>query len=82
MTLELAVARKTRTLKNKRRFSARRLIALRERKGWSALRLADEMGVTGQTIANWESGKMPSIDSFLDLADVLGVTEAELTERA
>jgi transcriptional regulator with XRE-family HTH domain len=57
-----------------------RLRALREERGWSQLRLADEAGVRQATISLLESGKVRRLDTdVLDrLAAALRVTPLEL----
>lgn len=69
-------------VKPTRKFSPRKLVALRSTKGWSPVRLADEMGVHPNTVKNWEEGSNdPTLDAFLKLVDVLGCMEAELVDR-
>jgi transcriptional regulator with XRE-family HTH domain len=57
-----------------------RLRALREERGWSQLRLADEAGVRQATISLLESGKVRRLDTeVLDrLAAALGVKPLDL----
>jgi transcriptional regulator with XRE-family HTH domain len=57
-----------------------RLRALREERGWSQLRLADEAGVRQATISLLESGKVRRLDTeVLDrLAAALRVTPLDL----
>lgn len=52
-----------------RRFSAKRLKAFRERMGLSAPDLASLLGVSAQSIYNWENGAVrPSDDTIVALA--------------
>ncbi len=52
---------------------------LRERKGWTQLQLANEVGVTPSTIYNWERGRfVPRVGQLRDLAKVLGVRMDEI----
>ena len=57
-----------------------RLRALREERGWSQLRLADEAGVRQATVSLLESGKVRRLDTeVLDrLAAALKVTPLDL----
>ena len=52
---------------------------LRERKGWTQLQLANEVGVTPSTIYNWERGRfVPRVGQLRDLAKALGVRMDEI----
>ena len=52
---------------------------LREKKGWTQLELANEIGVTPSTIYNWERGRfVPRLAQLRDLARVLGVRMDEM----
>lgn len=54
---------------------AERIKNLRRVKGISEEQLADEMGVTCQSIEEWESGKsIPDIEMLIDLSDYFDVT--------
>lgn len=56
-----------------------RLRELRTRKGISLQRLADEIGVLRNYVSQLESGdKMPSMDTFIRIANILEVTADEL----
>ena len=55
----------------------------REEKGISALKLADEIGVSKVAIHAFERGaKSPSVNTFIAIADVLGITPAKLLTYA
>ncbi len=52
---------------------------LRESRGWRQADLAEKMGVSTQTVANYESGRRwPEIDYIKEMAKAFGVAEAEL----
>ena len=56
-----------------------RLRELRTRKGISLQRLADDIGVLRNYVSQLESGdKMPSMDTFIRIANILEVTADEL----
>ena len=56
-----------------------RLKDARVKKGMTIQRLADEVGVMGNYISQMESGdKMPSMDTFIRLANALDVTADDL----
>lgn len=64
-----------------RQFSRRKLQKKRKSLGWTETKLAGELGVTAQTIKNWEAGENePSLPLFLRLCDVLKVEERELVD--
>lgn len=64
-----------------RQFSARKLQRARKAKGWSEMRLADELDVSLTTVKNWEGkANEPSLPLFLKLCDVLGVEERDLVD--
>jgi len=53
----------------------RRIAALRKEKGLSQMELADAMGISFQSVSNWERGNtMPDISRLPELAGILGVT--------
>lgn len=55
---------------------------LRKKKGLSQEQLAEYMGVTRQTISNWELGESsPDIKQAKELADIFGVTIDGLVNR-
>jgi len=52
-----------------------KLIDLRRREGWSQERLAEELGVTRQSVSKWEMGTaMPELGKLISLSDLFGVT--------
>ncbi len=53
---------------------------LRELHDWKQQEVADALGVTRSTYANYESGRRsPDIDTLMRLADVYGISLDELT---
>ena len=55
---------------------------LRTAKGWSKVKLADELGTHYNTIKHWETGRNePSVFFCILLADVFDVTLDELCCR-
>lgn len=59
-----------------------RLRELRRRKKLSQAKLGKLMGVTGQTILNWESGIFePNIDQLITLANIFNVSVDYLIGR-
>jgi transcriptional regulator with XRE-family HTH domain len=64
-----------------RQFGKRKLAKARKAKGWSEMRLADEIGSSLSSVKNWEAGtNEPSLPLFLRLCDVLGVQERDLID--
>ncbi len=56
-----------------------KLLALRKRSGMSQQEVADAVGVTRQTISNWELGQgSPALDKAAELARLYGVTLDDL----
>lgn len=58
--------------------------AARAGKGWSQADLAERMGVTTNTIQNWESGRRKAprdLETFIKLCDELGVSADALLGR-
>lgn len=54
---------------------ADKIIALRKQKGWSQEELAEQLGVSRQSISKWESMQMvPSLDKIVKLAEVFAVS--------
>ena len=52
-----------------------KLLTLRRRAGMSQQEVADAIGVTRQTISNWELGQgAPALDKASELARLYGVT--------
>ena len=55
------------------------LIQLRDKYGLSQQEFADRLGVTRQTVSNWEQGQgAPSLDKAAELARLYGVTLDDL----
>jgi len=53
--------------------------AARKKAGLTQVGLADRMGTTYQTVAQWETGKRnPKLESLFKIADALGVSWVEL----
>jgi transcriptional regulator with XRE-family HTH domain len=51
----------------------------RERRGWTQLQVAIQLGVTPVTIYNWERGKSePRVSQFRQLSRLLGVSMDDL----
>lgn len=51
----------------------------RVRMGWTQAELAEKIGVTQSTVAQWEKGKtLPTGSKLAKVADVLGITVDEL----
>ena len=56
-----------------------KLATLRKRTGMSQQEVADAIGVTRQTISNWELGQgSPALDKAAELARLYGVTLNDL----
>ena len=59
-----------------------RLRELRNKSGLTQNEIANKLGVSGQTILNWENGIYePKINQLIQLADLFGVTVDYLIER-
>lgn len=56
-----------------------KLLALRKRSGMSQQEVASAIGVTRQTVGNWELGQgSPALDKAAELARLYGVTLDDL----
>lgn len=56
-----------------------RLLKLRKEKGLSQEELANELGVSRQTVSKWETGEsMPDFDKIIPLCEFYGITSDEL----
>ncbi|MCI8347073.1 MAG: helix-turn-helix domain-containing protein [Bacilli bacterium] len=56
-----------------------RLLELRKQKGFSQEEVADQVGVTRQTVSKWEVGESkPDFDKIIPLCDLFSVTTEEL----
>ena len=54
---------------------ADKLIELRKRSGWSQEDLAEQMGVTRQSVSKWEGAQsVPELEKILQLARIFGVS--------
>lgn len=52
-----------------------RISELRTESGWSQVKLAEKIGVTKQTVSNWENENIqPSIEMLVRLANLFNVT--------
>lgn len=59
-----------------------RLKELRNKSGYTQKKIASKLGVSGQTILNWENGiHEPNINQLIQLADLFNVTVDYLIER-
>ena len=59
-----------------------RLRELRNKSGLTQNEIANKLGVSGQTILNWENGIYePKINQLIQLAELFGVTVDYLIER-
>jgi transcriptional regulator with XRE-family HTH domain len=45
----------------------------RKAKGWTQLDLAQALGITQQTVANWEAGSIPKGNRIAPLSQALGI---------
>lgn len=54
---------------------ADKIINLRKRNGWSQEQLADQLGVSRQSISKWESGlSIPDLDKIIKMSGLFGVS--------
>lgn len=61
---------------------AEKLLALRTEKGLSQEDLAEQMGVSRQSVSKWETGQsVPDLDKIIRLADLFDVTADELVRE-
>ena len=61
---------------------AEKLLVLRTEKGLSQEELAEQMGVSRQSVSKWETGQsVPDLDKIIKLADLFGVTVDELVRE-
>jgi len=52
---------------------------LREAKGWTQLKLANEVGVTPSTVYNWETGRSePKVTQLREVARIFGVSSDDI----
>lgn len=58
---------------------SKRLIRLRKQNGYSQEELGNQIGVTRQTISNWELGiSTPDLSKIVELAKIFNVSTDEL----
>lgn len=56
-----------------------RLMQLRKERGWSQEQLADQLGVTRQTVSKWELGSTtPEMQKLMDMSALFGISIDEL----
>ena len=61
---------------------AEKLLSLRVEKGLSQEDLAEQMGVSRQSVSKWETGQsVPDLDKIIKLADLFGVSVDELVRE-
>ncbi len=54
---------------------ADKIVALRKKQGWSQEQLADQLGVSRQSVSKWESAQsVPDMNRILQLSEIFGVT--------
>ena len=54
---------------------ADKLIELRKKRGWSQEELAEQLGVSRQSVSKWESAQsVPDMERVLQLSELFGVT--------
>ena len=62
---------------------AERIFALRTQRGLSQEELAEQLGVSRQSVSKWETGQsVPDLDKLMKLADLFGITLDELAREA
>lgn len=59
-----------------------KILHLRSQKGLSQLELAEQLGVSRQSVSKWETGQsVPDLDKLIKLADLFGVSVDELVRE-
>ena len=59
-----------------------KILRLRTQKGLSQLELAEQLGVSRQSVSKWETGQsVPDLDKLIKLSDLFGVTVDELVRE-
>lgn len=54
---------------------AEKIIKLRKQNGWSQEELAEQMGISRQSVSKWESGNsIPDLDKIIKMSGIFGVT--------
>ena len=52
-----------------------KILMLRKQKGWSQEELAEQLGVSRQSVSKWESGtSLPDLNRILDLSRLFSVS--------
>ena len=53
-----------------------KILMLRKQKGWSQEELAEQLGVSRQSVSKWESGtSLPDLNRILDLSRLFSVSQ-------
>lgn len=61
---------------------AEKILHLRTQQGLSQLELAEQLGVSRQSVSKWETGQsVPDLDKLIKLADRFGITVDELVRE-
>lgn len=54
---------------------AEKIILLRKKKGWSQEQLAEQLGISRQSVSKWESGtSVPDLDKIIRMSEIFGVS--------
>lgn len=54
---------------------AEKIILLRKKSGWSQEELAEQLGISRQSVSKWESGaSIPNLDKILEMSGLFGVS--------
>ena len=54
---------------------ANKIIALRKKAGWSQEDLADQLGVSRQSVSKWEGAQsIPDMDKIVQMSRIFGVS--------
>lgn len=54
---------------------AEKIMNLRKKSGWSQEELADQLGISRQSVSKWESGaSIPDLDKIIKMSDLFGVS--------
>ena len=60
-----------------------KILMLRKQKGWSQEELAEQLGVSRQSVSKWESGtSLPDLNRILDLSRLFSVSTDFLLKEA
>lgn len=61
---------------------AEKILHLRTQQGLSQLELAEQLGVSRQSVSKWETGQsVPDLDKLIKLADLFGISVDELVRE-